>query len=39
MPATALDTDLVTNVKKALKRESAVPMFFAFVMKGSRTEN
>jgi hypothetical protein len=34
MPATALDTDLVTNVKKALKRESAVPMFFAFVMKG-----
>jgi protein-arginine kinase activator protein McsA len=34
MAAAALDADLATNVKKALKRGPAQPMFFAFVMKG-----
>jgi hypothetical protein len=34
MAPAAVDTDLATNVKKALKRGPAQPMFFAFVMKG-----
>jgi hypothetical protein len=34
MAAAALDTDLASNVKKALKRGPAQPMFFAFFMKG-----